>query len=399
MFAQLYCVTCCGVSLLSDGEADLHLSLHQSSFIPSLPSSLRLLTAHCLLTADLHSQCPLAFRAAYTACCQVLDLAHPRQALLQYSELEEVVLCGVLRMLPELTHLSLPGGTDRVLHQIARSCPSIEELRLQGYSPVTGPVPCINGVTDFGVGVLLERCTGLRVLNLSGCRQLSSLFLRKLAFHRKAGQPGEPRLRALFLEGCRRIDDSGLIPALPALLETLEVLDMVGCSVTEASLAAILAHLGGQAQGQGRRQGQGLGQRQGQGTGREQGLGGQEKSALSHNHGQRQGHAVGGGPTLFNGRGSADTGCVKGRRSSKAKEECSISMGGGGVKAPVEEDQGAQSSAVERVTAPLRVLGVSSKLVQGGSQVIRDLRSLPWLSVRKGSCGLVWDGFIHSPQY
>jgi len=44
------------------------------------------------------------------------------------------------------------------------------------------------------------------------------------------------------------------------------------------------------------------------------------------------------------------------------------------------------------------VLAVSSKLVQPESQVIRDLRSLPWLSVRKGSCGLVWDGFIHSAQ-
>lgn len=53
------------------------------------------------------------------------------ELLFCYSQIEEIVLRGLVKLLRKLEKLALPCATDRILSDLARYCPNLEELHFQ----------------------------------------------------------------------------------------------------------------------------------------------------------------------------------------------------------------------------------------------------------------------------
>ena len=123
---------------------------------------------------------------------------------------------SVARLCATLRELDLEGVelvTDTALHAIAESLPALERLSLKG---------CIQ-LSDEAVGALAANCRGLSHLSLNKVPGVSDVALLALKTH------CADALRVLDLSGCRGVSDHG-VGALVDACEGLERLVVWGCS-------------------------------------------------------------------------------------------------------------------------------------------------------------------------
>jgi len=119
---------------------------------------------------------------------ETLDLSHERNKELLLTGIEEVILCGIPRLLKNLKKISLPMVFDNVLLELGRFCPKLKELRVEGFSCTVSRTMKEQAVTDRGVIAITGGCPKLEVLSLSGCWKVYQLCLSfdildiKLAF-------------------------------------------------------------------------------------------------------------------------------------------------------------------------------------------------------------------------
>lgn len=151
-----------------------------------------------------------------------LDLSHPKERSLDLTEIEEIVLRGLVKLLRKLEKLALPCATDRILSDLARYCPNLEELHFQEHYLSCREIYPRSLVSDQGIIQLSEGCSGLRVLNLAGCLKITATSARSLAFHCKG-------LEALCLSGCRNFSDDAFKALVPLMNKSLVAIDLSGC--------------------------------------------------------------------------------------------------------------------------------------------------------------------------
>eukprot|EP00249_Psilotum_nudum_P014141 c24689_g1_i1 orf=263-2077(-) len=168
---------------------------------------------------------------------QTLDLSHAWDKQLDITGIEEVVLCGLPRLLKSLLRIGLPSVNDRILVELGRFCPKLKEVRIEGYKSASPSVRSQGSVTDRGVRALSEGCFDLQVLSLVRCHKVTAGSLRALAFHCQD-------LKELHLTGCRGLKDDAVSIILPMLSNSLLLLDVVGCpKITSASIVCCLQHM------------------------------------------------------------------------------------------------------------------------------------------------------------
>ena len=132
------------------------------------------------------------------------------------SLLSPEVIVSVARLCATLRELDLEGVelvTDTALHAIAESLPALERLSLKG---------CIQ-LSDEAVGALAANCRGLSHLSLNKVPGVSDVALLALKTH------CADALRVLDLSWCRGVSDHG-VGALVDACEGLERLVVWGCS-------------------------------------------------------------------------------------------------------------------------------------------------------------------------
>jgi hypothetical protein len=162
----------------------------------------------------------------------------------------------------KLLHLYLRdcvGVTDNGVSKLARACPNLKTLDLNGCNNVgefgdkaikeigafCGDLRYLDlsgcrRVEDPGLRALAVGCPHLEVLKLSGCDVLTSMSLKALCKHSKA-------LEDLTLGGCRRFTDKDLEKFLPtcAFRESLTSLDISGCNgVSDRGIAVVCKTFG-----------------------------------------------------------------------------------------------------------------------------------------------------------
>ncbi|KAH7292638.1 hypothetical protein KP509_29G078600 [Ceratopteris richardii] len=167
--------------------------------------------------------------SVHCANLKVLDLSHARAMPYSATGVEEVVLCGLFRILKFLERIGLPSVTNRILLDIGRSCSKLKELRCEGYASRSGSIPRRSEVTDLGVVAIAEGCPDLQVLSLAGCVAISIASLRALAFHCQI-------LKVLILSDCTKINDDAIAAVWPRIGRKLCVLDVVGCKITAKTI-------------------------------------------------------------------------------------------------------------------------------------------------------------------
>ncbi|TYH66468.1 hypothetical protein ES332_D06G125500v1 [Gossypium tomentosum] len=117
-----------------------------------------------------------------------------------------------------------PGFGDASLFALGKLCPQLQHVELCG----------LHGITDAGVLLLLESCeAGLLKVNLSGCVNLSDKVVQTISnLHGWT-------LELLNLDGCK-ISDASLV-AIAKNCQLLTDLDISKCTITDSGIAA-LAH-------------------------------------------------------------------------------------------------------------------------------------------------------------
>ncbi|XP_021276246.1 EIN3-binding F-box protein 1-like [Herrania umbratica] len=117
-----------------------------------------------------------------------------------------------------------PGFGDSSLAALGKLCPQLQNVELSG----------LHGITDIGILPLLESCeAGLVKVNLSGCVNLSDKAVCVMAdLHGWT-------LEMLNLDGCK-ISDASVV-AIAESCQLLSDLDVSKCSITDSGIAA-LAH-------------------------------------------------------------------------------------------------------------------------------------------------------------
>ncbi|KAK8520303.1 hypothetical protein V6N12_004253 [Hibiscus sabdariffa] len=115
-----------------------------------------------------------------------------------------------------------PGFGDSSLVAIGKLCPQLQHVELSG----------LHGITDVGFLPLLENCeAGLVKVNLSGCVNLSDKVVCVLAdLHGWT-------LEMLNLDGCK-ISDASLV-AIAENCQLLNDLDVSKCAITDSGVAAL----------------------------------------------------------------------------------------------------------------------------------------------------------------
>jgi hypothetical protein len=132
------------------------------------------------------------------------------------SLLSPEAIVSVARLCATLRELDLEGVelvTDTALHAIAESLPALERLSLKG---------CVQ-LSDEAVGALAANCRGLSHLSLNKVPGVSDVALLALKTH------CADALRVLDLSWCRGVSDHG-VGALVDACEGLERLVVWGCS-------------------------------------------------------------------------------------------------------------------------------------------------------------------------
>ncbi|KAJ7524042.1 hypothetical protein O6H91_18G074500 [Diphasiastrum complanatum] len=167
---------------------------------------------------------------------QSLDLSYASNKLLELTGVEEVVLCGLPRLLKKLRRVALPTATDRILVEFGHFCPDLKELQFQGYGHGTVNLLPQISVTDRGVVALAEGCNALTVLNLAGSQNITISSIRALAFHCRS-------LKVLMLNGCHNLRHDGFLALLPRLAQSLVLLDLVGSKIDLLSTMKMFEHL------------------------------------------------------------------------------------------------------------------------------------------------------------
>lgn len=167
---------------------------------------------------------------------QTLDLSHARAKAYEATGIEEVVICGLLRLSKALERIGLPSGTDRILVELGRFCPKLREIHFEGYGSINNMVPNNCRVTDRGAVALAEGCPDLQVVSLAGCAAVSIASIRALAFHCKG-------LKVLLLPGCMRINDHAVAAIVDRFCKSLLVLDLTGCKITLTTIKHLLQHV------------------------------------------------------------------------------------------------------------------------------------------------------------
>ena len=115
---------------------------------------------------------------------------------------------------------------DRTLQLVAHACPNLQTLKLKG---VRAPM------RDALLTTLSQRCHALVTLDASG-GQCTDAGLSALA-------KGCPRLRELYLAGCSRVGNDGVVAV--AERGQLRVLDLQGCAtVGDPAALALASHCG-----------------------------------------------------------------------------------------------------------------------------------------------------------
>lgn len=173
--------------------------------------------------------------SVWCANLQTLDLSHAQALPYSATEVEEVVLSGLIRRMKGLEKLGLPSVSDRVLIEIGRSCPNMKELHFQGHASASGLTHTRTKVTDLGVVGIAEGCPNLQVISLRGCVCITVASLRALAFHCK-------HVKALLLPGCVKVNDDAIATIWPSIGKSLLVLDLVGCKITSKTIGLFLQH-------------------------------------------------------------------------------------------------------------------------------------------------------------
>ncbi|XP_022750277.1 EIN3-binding F-box protein 1-like [Durio zibethinus] len=135
------------------------------------------------------------------------------------SGLPSVSPCESLR---SLSVRNCPGFGDASLAALGKLCPQLQHVELSG----------LHGITDAGFLPLLESCeAGLVKVNLSGCVNLSDKVVCMMAdLHGWT-------LEMLNLDGCR-ISDASLV-AIAEHCQLLSDLDVSKCAVTDSGIATL----------------------------------------------------------------------------------------------------------------------------------------------------------------
>ncbi|XWS70428.1 hypothetical protein CRYUN_Cryun03dG0047400 [Craigia yunnanensis] len=133
--------------------------------------------------------------------------------------LPPVFLCESLR---SLSIRNCPGFGDASLVALGKLCPQLQQVELSG----------LHGITDAGFLPLLESCeAGLMKVNLSGCVNLSDKVVCIMAdLHGWT-------LEMLNLDGCK-ISDASLV-AIAENCQLLSDLDVSKCAITNSGIAAL----------------------------------------------------------------------------------------------------------------------------------------------------------------
>lgn len=174
--------------------------------------------------------------SVWCADLETLDLSHERNKELLFTGIEEVILCGLPRLLKNLKRIALPTVFDNVLVELGRFCPKLKELRVEGYSCTVSRTTKEQAVTDRGVIAIAEGCPELEVLNLSGCWKVTDSAIRALAFQCS-------QLKILHLTSCKNLTDIG-VTLLPQQLNcSLQLLDLVGCVKITKGFIVSFSHL------------------------------------------------------------------------------------------------------------------------------------------------------------
>ncbi|XP_057826855.2 EIN3-binding F-box protein 1 isoform X1 [Cryptomeria japonica] len=160
--------------------------------------------------------------SVWCAGLETLDLSHAKNKDLQLTGIEEVILCGLPRLLRNLKRIALPFVFDDVLVELGQFCPKLKELRFEGFSCKISKSTKKHLVTDRGVIAITEGCSELEVLSLSGCNKVTDSAIRELAFRCR-------KLKILHLSSCKKLTDIGVTILLQQLHGSLCLLDLVGC--------------------------------------------------------------------------------------------------------------------------------------------------------------------------
>lgn len=170
--------------------------------------------------------------SVWCANLQTLDLSHAQALPYSATEVEEVVLSGLIRRLKGLEKIGLPSVSNRVLVEIGHFCSKLKEVHFEGHASASGVIHNRARVTDLGVVAIAEGCPNLQVISLSGCVSVSVASLRALAFHCKY-------LKALLVPGCTKINDDAIATIWPRIGKSLLVLDLTGCKITSKTIGLL----------------------------------------------------------------------------------------------------------------------------------------------------------------
>jgi hypothetical protein len=174
--------------------------------------------------------------SVWCADLETLDLSHERNKELPFTGIEEVILCGLPRLLKNLKRIALPTVFDNVLVELGRFCPKLKELRVEGFSCTVSRTTKEQAVTDRGVIAIAEGCPELEVLSLSCCWKVTDSAVRALAFQCR-------QLKILHLTSCKNLTDIG-VTLLPQQLNcSLWLLDLVGCVKITKGFIVSFSHL------------------------------------------------------------------------------------------------------------------------------------------------------------
>lgn len=186
------------------------------ALLKSLGHRLHHLHAQNIFTGGWHSI------SIWCAGLETLDLSNARNKDLLLTGIEEVILCGLPRLLRNLKRIALPFVFDDVLVELGHFCPKLKELRFEGFSCTVSKLTKKHPVTDRGVIAVAEGCAELEVLSLIGCSKVTDLAIRELA-------SGCRKLKILYLSRCNKLTDIGVTSLLHQLVGSLCLLDLVGC--------------------------------------------------------------------------------------------------------------------------------------------------------------------------
>ncbi|XP_078428016.1 EIN3-binding F-box protein 1-like [Wolffia australiana] len=131
-----------------------------------------------------------------------------------------------------LTINDCPGFGDAGLVLLGKLCKRVQRLKLVS----------LPGISDAGLLSFFEDCREtvslLKKVNLSGCASVTDAAIRALAeLHGRS-------LRVLSLGDCKRITDDGLA-AISESCVRLEDVDLSGCAVSDAGVAALATSAAG----------------------------------------------------------------------------------------------------------------------------------------------------------